>query len=130
MIPQRLAIKRMKDIKITALNKRKVGWLLRNQIIWYKPNHMPSPAKSRFTNTYEPIYFFTRDDWERKVYFDIDSIRIAYKSEDLDENNFDLRELFHVFRVEIPLTNLGFCGSIKKELSDWKVWRLVKKRRR
>lgn len=90
MIPQRLAIRMVKDIRITALNKRKVGWLLRNQIIWYKPNHMPSPVKRRFTNTYEPIYFFTRDDWERKVYFDIDSIRIPYKSEELSENNLDL----------------------------------------
>ncbi|MBA7526641.1 hypothetical protein ES705_18808 [subsurface metagenome] len=90
MIPQRLATKMIKNIKITALNKTKIGWLLRNQIIWYKPNHMPSPAKVRFTNTYEPICFFTRDDWERKVYFDIDSIRIPYKSDESIENNLGL----------------------------------------
>ena len=45
---------------------------------------MPSPVKSRFSNTYEPIYFFTRDDWEKEVYFDIDAIRIPYKSNESD----------------------------------------------
>jgi len=87
LIPQRLASKMINETKIVIKNKS-IGWLLRNQIIWYKPNHMPSPAKTRFTNTYEPIYFFTRDDWEKKVWFDIDNIRIPYKSQQL-EINFD-----------------------------------------
>lgn len=89
MIPQRLAYRMISDVKILGKNKKQIGWLLRNQIIWYKPNHMPSPAKNRFTNTYEPIYFFTRNDWEKEVYFDIDSIRVPYKSLQR-ENNFDL----------------------------------------
>ena len=86
MIPQRLAHKMLSEVKISGKNKRKIGWLMRNQIIWYKNNHMPSPAKRRFTNTYEPIYFFTRDDWEKKVHFDMDSIRIPYKTKDNDNN--------------------------------------------
>jgi len=88
MIPQRLAWKMTNDVKIVE-GRRKIGWLLRNQIIWYKPNHMPSPVKTRFTNTYEPIYFFTRDDWEKRVYFNIDNIRISYKSKK-EKNNFGL----------------------------------------
>lgn len=88
MIPQRLAYKMVSEVRITGRNRKKIGWLLRNQIIWYKPNHMPSPAKSRFTSTYEPIYFFTRDDWEKRAYFDIDSIRVPYKSQQ-EEINFD-----------------------------------------
>ena len=55
MIPQKIAIKMQEQ-----------GWLIRNQIIWYKPNHMPSPVKNRFSNTYEVIYFFTKNDWEKK----------------------------------------------------------------
>jgi len=43
-IPYRLAYHMVKD-----------GWHLEDIIIWYKPNHMPSSAKDRFTNTYEPI---------------------------------------------------------------------------
>jgi len=86
MIPQKLAYRMISEVKICGRNKRKIGWLLRNQIIWYKPDHMPSPAKTRFTNTYEPIYFFTRDDWEKEVYFDMDRIRIPYKSDWADKN--------------------------------------------
>ncbi len=89
MIPQRLAYQMISDVKLIGGNKKKIGWLLRNQIIWHKPNHMPSPAKCRFTNTYEPIFFFTRDDWEKEVYFDIDNIRIPYKSQQ-EENDFGL----------------------------------------
>jgi len=72
MIPQRVAIE---------MQNR--GWLLRNQIIWHKPDHMPSPVKSRFTNTYEPIYFFTKNDWEKRVHFDIDSVRVPHKTENI-----------------------------------------------
>lgn len=41
------------------------GWLCRNEIIWHKPNAMPSSAKSRFNNDYEKMFFFTK----RKKYF-------------------------------------------------------------
>ena len=36
------------------------GWYLQDIIIWFKPNHMPSPVKDRFTNTYEPVLVFTK----------------------------------------------------------------------
>lgn len=49
LIPQRFAI-----------NMVDRGWLCRNEIIWYKPNAMPESVKDRFTNDYEPIYFFTK----------------------------------------------------------------------
>lgn len=41
------------------------GWLCRNEIIWHKPNAMPSSAKTRFNNDFEKMYFFTK----RKKYF-------------------------------------------------------------
>lgn len=42
------------------------GWILRNEIIWYKPNVMPSSVKDRFTVDYEKIFFFTKS---KKYYF-------------------------------------------------------------
>ncbi len=69
MIPQKIAIKMQEN-----------GWLIRNQLIWYKPNHMPSPVKSRFSNSYEMIYFFSKNDWERRVHFNLDAIRVPHKS--------------------------------------------------
>ena len=44
MIPQRLAAKMITETEMKIKNKH-VSWLLRNQIIWHKPNHMPSPVK-------------------------------------------------------------------------------------
>ena len=55
MIPSRFAIQMIDN-----------GWILRNDIIWYKPNCMPSSAKDRFTVDYEHIFFFTKD---KKYYF-------------------------------------------------------------
>ena len=49
MIPQRFAIAMLDH-----------GWILRNDIIWYKPNCMPSSATDRFTVDYEHIFFFTK----------------------------------------------------------------------
>lgn len=36
------------------------GWILRNEIIWYKKNVMPSSVKDRFTVDFEKIFFFTK----------------------------------------------------------------------
>lgn len=43
------------------------GWICRNEIIWYKPNAMPSSVKTRFNNDYEKLYFFTKSKF---YYFD------------------------------------------------------------
>lgn len=51
------------------------GWILRNDIIWYKPNHMPDSTDDRLTNSYEHIFSFTK---ETEYYYDLDSIRIAH----------------------------------------------------
>lgn len=42
---------------VSMLNQ---GWILRNQIIWQKPNAIPDSAKDRFTSSYEVILFFTK----------------------------------------------------------------------
>lgn len=36
------------------------GWICRNQIIWRKPNAMPSSVKDRFSMDYEVIYMFSK----------------------------------------------------------------------
>lgn len=42
------------------------GWILRNELIWFKPNCMPSSAKDRFTVDFEKIFFFVKS---RSYYF-------------------------------------------------------------
>lgn len=36
------------------------GWILRNEIIWYKPSVAPASVKDRFTVDYEKLFFFTK----------------------------------------------------------------------
>jgi site-specific DNA-methyltransferase (adenine-specific) len=36
------------------------GWVLRNNIVWQKPNQMPSSVSNRFTRDWESIFFFTK----------------------------------------------------------------------
>lgn len=36
------------------------GWILRNEIIWWKPNVTPSSAKDRFLPDFEKIFFFSK----------------------------------------------------------------------
>jgi len=36
------------------------GWILRNEIIWHKPNAMPASVRDRFTVDFEKLFFFTK----------------------------------------------------------------------
>ncbi len=51
MIPSRIAIALQHD-----------GWILRNDIIWHKPNAMPGPWKDRLTNAYEHVFLFVKNN--------------------------------------------------------------------
>jgi len=48
------------------------GWLLRSDIIWYKPNAVPSSVKNRPTTDHEYVFLFAKS---KEYYYDIDSIR-------------------------------------------------------
>ena len=37
-------------------------WKLRNIIIWHKPNQLPQGVSDRFTNDFEPIFFFAKSN--------------------------------------------------------------------
>ena len=43
------------------------GWILRNEIIWHKPNCLPSSVKDRFTVDFEKLFFFVKS---KKYYFE------------------------------------------------------------
>jgi len=58
MLPERIAI---------ALQDK--GWVLRNNIIWEKPNPMPSFSKDRRIPVYENIFHFVKN---KKYFFDYD----------------------------------------------------------
>jgi DNA modification methylase len=55
LIPSRFAIRMIEK-----------SWILRNEIIWHKPNAMPQSIKDRFTVDFEKIFFFVKS---RKYFF-------------------------------------------------------------
>lgn len=65
MIPERLAWSLIQN-----------GWILRNKIIWYKPNAMPSSVKDRFSNRWEYLFMFSKS---QHYYFDLDGVREPHK---------------------------------------------------
>jgi site-specific DNA-methyltransferase (adenine-specific) len=42
------------------------GWVLRNEIIWHKPNCLPQSARDRFTVDFEKLFFFVK---QRRYHF-------------------------------------------------------------
>jgi len=50
-----------------AIEMTNRGWILRNELIWHKPNVIPSSVKDRFTVDYEKIFFFSKS---KKYYFE------------------------------------------------------------
>lgn len=50
-----------------AIGMTNRGWILRNEIIWHKPNCMPSSAMDRFTVDFEKVFFFVKN---KKYYFE------------------------------------------------------------
>jgi DNA modification methylase len=57
LIPQRFAVS-MSDY----------GWIVRNNIIWHKPNAMPQPVKDRFVVDFENVFMFSK---HKKYMFNI-----------------------------------------------------------
>lgn len=56
-----------------AIAMQESGWILRDDIIWHKPNRIPASVKDRFNNTYEHVFHFVQD---KKYYFDLDSVKV------------------------------------------------------
>lgn len=56
-----------------AIALQNAGWILRNDIIWHKPNAMPHSAKNRLTTDHEYIFFFTKKS--KDYFYDQDAIR-------------------------------------------------------
>lgn len=60
-----------------ALAMAKGGWILRNRIVWHKPNHMPTSVRDRFACSWEYLFFFTKS---ARYAFDLDAVRVEHRS--------------------------------------------------
>jgi DNA modification methylase len=60
---------------LLALTTR--GWIVRNKVVWSKPNPMPASVRDRLNTTWEPIFLLVRS---REYFFDLDAIREPHRS--------------------------------------------------
>jgi site-specific DNA-methyltransferase (adenine-specific) len=60
-----------------ALRLQESGWVIRNKIVWAKPNPVPSSIPDRLNCTYEVIYVLAT---QPKYFFDLDAIRQPHRS--------------------------------------------------
>ena len=60
-----------------ALALQDNGWILRSDIIWHKPNAMPSSIKDRPTTDHEYIFMFSKNN---EYYYNADAIREPHKT--------------------------------------------------
>jgi DNA modification methylase len=58
-----------------ALELQNRGWLLRSEIIWYKPNAIPESVKDRPARRHEHLFLLTRSP---RYFFNLDPIREPY----------------------------------------------------
>ena len=61
MIPERVAL---------ALIER--GWILRNKVVWAKPNGMPASVQDRLATKWEYVFHLVR---QQRYHYDLDAIR-------------------------------------------------------
>ncbi|WP_040519444.1 site-specific DNA-methyltransferase [Gordonia aichiensis] len=66
MAPERLALRLQEN-----------GWIIRNKIVWAKPNPVPTSVRDRLNCTYEVIYVLAK---QPRYYFDLDTIRQPLRS--------------------------------------------------
>nr|WP_243864063.1 site-specific DNA-methyltransferase [Brooklawnia cerclae] len=67
MIPARVALALQDD-----------GWILRNDIVWHKPNAMPESVSDRLSSRHEHLFLLTKS---RRYWFDLEPIKVAAKGE-------------------------------------------------
>lgn len=56
----------------TAFALQDDGWVLRNAIVWHKPNAMPESVVDRFSTKHEQLFLFSKS---RKYHFSLDAVR-------------------------------------------------------
>jgi DNA modification methylase len=80
-VPWRLAIALQSD-----------GWILRQDIIWHKPNPMPESVQDRCTKAHEYIFLLSKS---QKYYYDADIIREPHKRLWNEKNGGNLSDVGH-----------------------------------
>lgn len=53
------------------------GWIMRNHVVWHKPNCLPQPVRDRFTNTWDHMLLFVK---QPRYWFNLDAVRVPHRT--------------------------------------------------
>ena len=56
-----------------AIEMQERGWILRDDIIWHKPNRIPASVTDRFNNMYEHVFHFVQ---QKNYFFNLDAVKV------------------------------------------------------
>jgi DNA modification methylase len=102
LVPHRVAIALISD-----------GWILRNTIVWHKPNPTPSSVKDRLNTSHEYIFHFVLN---QKYYYNLDAIRVAHQTINITKNmsNPNLVNKINGLKIEVAKE----VGSLFEESAE------------
>uniref|UniRef100_A0A7C4D126 site-specific DNA-methyltransferase (cytosine-N(4)-specific) n=1 Tax=Ignisphaera aggregans TaxID=334771 RepID=A0A7C4D126_9CREN len=60
--------------EMIAIEMSRSGYMLKNKVIWYKPNAVPTSSRNRLNNTYEPVLVFIKKESKEFYYFNLEEI--------------------------------------------------------
>jgi len=111
-----------------AIEMSNRGWILRSDIIWWKPNCMPSSVKDRFTVDYEHLFFFVKN---RRYYFETqyesyaDIRKPITKEERIAKGNWQGSN--RGLEMRGGFKNLGNLGNYQTGRNMRAVWKIATK---
>ena len=104
-----------------ALALQADGWWLRNDLIWAKPNPMPSSAKDRFTVSHEYIFLFSK---KARYYFNADPLRTPLAAATRADPRLGSTGTGRERYGEDASCPSGFAGANLKGANPRTVWKL------
>ncbi|MHA1279264.1 MAG: DNA-methyltransferase [Candidatus Helarchaeota archaeon] len=101
------------------------GWILRDVIIWFAPNKIPSSSKMIFVMKYEPIFWFSKN---KDVTFHYDRVRTVHLGPERYERRTERIGKSKYEKPEIARRFVGGCQYLNEMKRDpkggrcWNVW--------
>jgi len=110
------------------------GWILRNEIIWHKPNCMPQSVKDRFTVDFEKIFFFVKN---RKYYFEqqfdkvketsLDRAKKFIKNNESYDPNKHKTDSHNYAQTPMEILERGVASTLSGKRNKRTVWSITTK---
>lgn len=69
-----------------AIALESAGWIVRNDVVWAKPNPMPHSVKDRLNTTHEFVFHLVQ---QGEYHYDLDAIREPHKEDSIKRDDYN-----------------------------------------